>query len=515
MSEGTYEFVFQEGSMGLQIDHDCVVEEIDEGEQASMCPDLKVGHLVTHVNGTEIPDPKYLDQLRELISKSGRPMTLRFSTVPASGSKAAVEEEDVASLVQQVSKARREMNSLRQTLEASTSAGSNERTVKKINKLLAKKEKKVSLLEQRLDAAGYEPGDEKAGGNSGGNAGGDEGGAVLEQEEPAATKLQSSSSQIVEEEIASNPLKVNINLDELEEKSQKKKKRGKSSFRKFSTIIGRAFTTKKKEAEEEENESSVTSNKTSDAADEKEEEEKNDKDDDDNTNMKKRVVLMKKQRDLKFELVNTRDDAERAQLQAEMDQVEKRLLVQDGKKKGKKNTKEDKEENVTVPVVSSLDTGVVEDEQLVNGENILERGPIMDPSSSMQWEEEKESLPSILETSELEDTAVDQSSSSISKQQHKENIFKRNSGARSFGDVGNTAIDPTDYRSLKEDVYELYERQFLVNGRQSSMSMVSTDNQRERDQKAIRKTIKYYGKPLLVLFRAYANSAGINRVGNK
>ena len=46
----TYEFIFNEGPMGLQIDHDCLVEEIDVGEQASTCPDLKIGHLVTPKN---------------------------------------------------------------------------------------------------------------------------------------------------------------------------------------------------------------------------------------------------------------------------------------------------------------------------------------------------------------------------------------------------------------------------------------------------------------------------------
>ena len=504
----TYEFIFNEGPMGLQIDHDCLVEEIDVGEQASTCPDLKIGHLVTHVNGQEIPAPKFLDQLHVLIGESGRPMTLRFST-NNNASVAAVEEEDVASLVQQVSKARREMNSLRQTLEASQSAGSNEETVKKITNLLVEKEKTVRELEQRLDAAGYEKAAAGEEGEEGGEAG--EG----ETEEP----------QEVEEDQASNPLKVNIDLDELEEK-KKKKKRGKSSFRKFSTIIGRAFTTKKKKAaaaekkdeEEMENESVTSTTK------DEEEEEKNDNngnnnnnDDDDNNDdanvMKKKVVLLRKMRDLKFELVNSRDDDEIAELRAEMKQIEARLLALDGKK----NTE-------NAPVMSSFETGDNDDdddddEQMVSGENILDRGPITDPSSSMRWEEEKESLPSILETSEREEREEDASRQSVSstflKQQQKENDFKKNSGARSFGDVGNIAFDPADYRTLEEDVYELYERQFLVNGRQSSMSMVSTDDQIERNKKAIHQIIKYYGKPLLVLFRAYANSAGINRIGNK
>ena len=513
----SYEFVFEEGSLGIQVDHNCLVEEIDVGEQASTCPDLKIGHLVTHVNGQEIPAPKSLDQLHVLIGESDRPMTLRFSTNndafgAAVEEKEEEEEKDVASLVQQVSKARREMNSLRQTLEASQSAGSNEETVKKITKLLVEKEKTVRELEQRLDAAGYE----KTAGEEGEEG---EEGEGRESEEP----------QEVEEDQASNPLKVNINLDELEEK-KKKKNRGKSSFRKFSTIIGRAFTTKKKKAaaaekeeegdegdeggegEEMENESVTSTTK------DEEEEEKNDNNDNNNDNnnddanvMGKEVVLLRKMRDLKFELVNSRDDDEIAELRAEMKQVEARLFALDGGKYTE-----------NAPVMSSFETGDDDDhddEQIVSGENILDRGPITDPSSSMRWEKEKESLPSILETSEREEREEDASNQSVSstflKQQQKENDFKKNSGARLFGDVGNIVFDPADYRSLEEDVYELYERQFLVNGRQSSMSMVSTDDQIERNKKAIHQIIKYYGKPLLVLFRAYANSAGINRIGNK
>jgi hypothetical protein len=102
----------------------------------------------------------------------------------------------------------------------------------------------------------------------------------------------------------------------------------------------------------------------------------------------------------------------------------------------------------------------------------------------------------------------------MKKKLGKNKMVSRPSGVRQFGDVTNSVFDPTEYRSLEEDVYDLYEQQYLINGRSSSMSMVSTDDQRQKDQVAIRSTIKYYGKPLLVLFRAYANSQGINRIGN-
>ena len=53
-----FEFEFQAGPLGIQIGHDCNIEEIDDGEQASKCPDMKVNDVVTHVNGIIVPDPK-------------------------------------------------------------------------------------------------------------------------------------------------------------------------------------------------------------------------------------------------------------------------------------------------------------------------------------------------------------------------------------------------------------------------------------------------------------------------
>ena len=88
----SYEFVFEEGSLGIQVDHNCLVEEIDVGEQASTCPDLKIGHLVTHVNGQEIPAPKSLDQLHVLIGESDRPMTLRLLAAAIISASGRVEE---------------------------------------------------------------------------------------------------------------------------------------------------------------------------------------------------------------------------------------------------------------------------------------------------------------------------------------------------------------------------------------------------------------------------------------
>ena len=78
-------------------------------------------------------------------------------------------------------------------------------------------------------------------------------------------------------------------------------------------------------------------------------------------------------------------------------------------------------------------------------------------------------------------------------------------------------FDPVEFRVLEDDMYELYERQYLMmgNGRVSSMSRISSDDDRDKEREAIRKTIKYYGKSLLVLFRVYAGNVGRNKVGNR
>ena len=89
----SYTFEFQDGPMGVQIGHDCNIEEIDKNEQAFKCKDLEVNDIVVQVNGTAIPEPKTIDQLRELIATAGRPMTLTFEK-PI--------EEDVAALVKKV-----------------------------------------------------------------------------------------------------------------------------------------------------------------------------------------------------------------------------------------------------------------------------------------------------------------------------------------------------------------------------------------------------------------------------
>jgi len=482
----TYDWEFTDGSMGVSIDHDCCVEEIDEGGQGSDCTDLQIGDRVTHVNGELIPDPKYLDQLRELIVSTGRPMTLSFTKV-LDIEPEVEKEEDIGSLVQQVSKARRETKTLRETLEASQSAGSNETTVTQINKLLVQKEQLLQSLEARLDAAGYE----------------------RDEEEPSPEEP--------------NPLKVNVQIPddiELEKKKKKKQKRSKSSFRRFTTIIGRAFKTKKKAAEEEE-----ADNKEK----EKEREEEEGKDQGSaaanggeegesvGSNMNKKVKLLRQKRDLQFELVNSRDDDEKLNLQNQMNDIDRRLQALETSE-----TVSDESEQQSV--VTSLDNGAAD--TMVQGENILERGSPMDPSSSMRWEEEKESLSTILETSERDESDTFNSNNTNSRSKNTNNggrmkkklgknkMVSRPSGVRQFGDVTNSVFDPTEYRSLEEDVYDLYEQQYLINGRSSSMSMVSTDDQRQKDQVAIRSTIKYYGKPLLVLFRAYANSQGINRIGN-
>ena len=505
----SYNWIFQEGSMGLQIDHDCNVEEIDDGEQASKCPDLQVGDRVIAVNDQPVPEPKDLDQLRTLIGAAGRPMTLTFSkpikeeklTALSKNFAAAVnveeatdEEEDVTLLVQKVSKARREMNTLRETLDASESAGSNDRTVKQIKNLLNKKEELLQTLEARLDAAGYEKDEQEDTDNNNNN----------QKAEQNPLKVNEKEEQ--------NPLKVNVKMpdeeDDEAEKKKKKKKRTKSSFRRFTTIIGRAFKKKPEtdSTKDDNNAAATTADMDSKKEDEQKEDNDANKEDDEDTDniakeqitMKKKVKLMRQKRDLQFELINSRDDAEKQQLQTEMNAIDARLLALDT--------------NASPTVLSTLDNVDTVDEKeendtMVQGENIMERGP-MDPSSSMRWEEEKAGLDTILETSERGMGATPSPTPPTKKNTNNTN------NTRSFGDITNSIFDPTEFRALEDDIYNLYEQQYLMNGRQSSMSMISTDDQRGRDQQAIRSTIKYYGKPLLVLFRAYANSAGINRIGN-
>ena len=485
-----YTFVFQAGGLGIQIGHDCNIEEIDDGEQASKCPDMKVNDVVTHVNGIIVPDPKEIDQLRELIVSAGRPMTLTFES---GGYDPASNGGDVKSLVEQVSLARREMKALRASLDASQSAGSADATIQQLQKLLTEKETSVKQLEQKLDAMGY----------------------------ARETETEATRAEPDEEDVGPNTLKVDVSGmpddDELDEsikkgkkkKKKKKKKRAKTSFRRFTTIIGRAFTAKTKDGEEsstkEDDSKTEEKNETSAAAaaegkkDNTKELNQEEKEFADKERGKKEKVLLQKKRDLQFELMNSIDGEEKNTLTSMMNDIDQRLnnlAAAHGQQ----------------TIVSNIDTGgtaegVEEDGTMVSGTNVMQRGPL-DPSSSMKWDKEQEPLSTILETSERSEN---NNSPSINPTIAAN---RRPLNERIFGDISKTVFDPIDYRALEDDVYELYEQQFLITGRQTSLSIVSTDNEREKDQEAIRSIIKYYGKPLLVLFRAYANSSGQNRVGN-
>jgi hypothetical protein len=447
----SYTFEFQDGPMGVQIGHDCNIEEIDKNEQAFKCKDLEVNDIVVQVNGTAIPEPKTIDQLRELIATAGRPMTLTFEK-PI--------EEDVAALVKKVSAARRELKSLRETLDASSTAGTNDATVQQLTKLLSDKEKLIKDLEKKLDQLGFE----------------------RELEEEDSNNIDNNNKLTNDdEEILTNTLIIKKKLPADNGGSgsgankKNKKKRSKSSFRKFATIIGRAFGKPKKKDSEEKNETTTPSV-------------------DNEMKATNRAALEEKKKGLQFEMINSVNDDEKEKLRQEVKNIEDQLL----------NNQE---------VVTSFDDGNTNkwDQESISGENVLNTGSL-DPSSSMKWDEEKVGLSTIMEDDNQSYGNLRKNNLEMSTNM---NDAKRLPiGQRKFGDVSKSMFDPIDYRSLEEDVYELYEQQLLIAGRQSSMSIVSTDNERDGNQEAIRSTIKFYGKPLLVLFRAYANSAGINRAGN-
>merc|ERR1711865_1357806 len=255
---------------------------------------------------------------------------------------------------------------LRETLDASESAGSNDRTVKQIKNLLNKKEELLQTLEARLDAAGYEKDEQENTDNNNND----------QKAEQNPLKVNEKEEQ--------NPLKVNVKMpdeeDDEAEKKKKKKKRTKSSFRRFTTIIGRAFKKKPEtdSTKDDNNAAATTADMDSKKEDEQKEDNDANKEDDEDTDniakeqitMKKKVKLMRQKRDLQFELINSRDDAEKQQLQTEMNAIDARLLALDTN-------------NASPTVLSTLDNvdnvdTVDEKEEndndpMVQGENIMER----------------------------------------------------------------------------------------------------------------------------------------------
>ena len=169
---------------------------------------------------------------------------------------------------------------------------------------------------------------------------------------------------------------------------------------------------------------------------------------------------------------------------------------------------------------SAAAASVVEDdnEDLVTGLALSPPSPrsaveVNSTTESMRWEDpDSNALSTILETSERPED--DESASATGSNSEAAPALEQR---KVFGSVTDKMFDPNEFRVLEDDMYELYERQFLTmgNGRMSSMSRISSDDDRDKEREAIRKTIKYYGKSLLVLFRVYASNMGRNKVGKR
>ena len=441
-----FEHSFEEGSIGLQIDHSCVVEEIDDGGQGQKCVELCAGDRVTHVNGDPVPPPGTLEELRQLMLAAGRPMNLRFSHYWA-----GMMPKD---LMKTVSKARKELNTLRTTLEASQGSGMGQESIAQLEKLVSRKTKEVSMLEMKLDAAGYQHDDDV---QDSGHQNNEARGTQANGDEPDQLSA----------------FKVDMTQDNDEEtkgsNGSEKKKKPRRTFRMYASVIRRVFTGTKKNSETTTSPSGDDENADSSAAE-------------------------------------IKSEAETTEAEENKEGEEKN---KDGADSDASNTKPN-----GAPDSDDLITGLALDPPSPRSNADGQTGT-MKPSESMKWEEtDNGALSTIMEVSEREEGTKEKVETETGK---VEKTDPARHSKRVFGSVTERSFDPIDFRGLDDDLYELYERDFLIhgNGRSSSMSRISSDDDRNEERNAIRQTIKYYGKSLLVLFRVYASSSGRNKTGTK